>query len=341
MFDAASLKEFGRQTGLELRVCDTRPFLPEIRWTDRQAREGLFINPESWTPAEVRRFYSLREHLPAPRSIVAAALNYLTPEEPDPSRPGLPYGLVARYTRRNYYLELRRRLRTVARFIQKGIGGKTAVYANGPVPEKPMARRSGIGYYGKHSIIINPRFGSWCVLGEILSDKAIKPDPPLDETCGACRRCLDACPTRAIIRPYVIDRRLCIQALTNWLGEIPDRIRRVWGKRVYGCTDCQDACPVNAEKKPGPAETEIGIVGQWLPIKDILTMSEEEYRARYSNNQLSAGWINFSAIRRNCLIALGNIQDPATLPAVERFTSNPDPMLAASARWAKKMIRDG
>jgi len=341
VFDAAALKEFGRQTGLELRVCDTHPFITEIRRTNRQARESLFINPESWTPVEVRRFYSLHEHLPGVSSIVAAALNYFTPDEPDPSGPGAPYGLVARYTRRNYYLELRRRLRTAARFIKKEFGGKTAVYANGPIAEKPIAQRSGIGYYGKHSIMINPRFGSWCVLGEILTDAPIKPDPPLEMTCGTCRRCLDACPTRAIIRPYIIDRRRCIQALTNWPSEIPDQIRRVWGNRVYGCTDCQEVCPVNADKKPGRAETEIGIVGQWLPIKDILTMNEEEYRAQYSNNQISAGWINFSAVQRNCLLALGNIRDPGTLPVIEKFTKNPDPILADSARWAKTRICNG
>jgi epoxyqueuosine reductase len=341
VIDAEPIKNYGRQSGIEIRITRALPLDKEIRRMRAQSRAGLFINPESWTKKEIDKFCDLKTSLPDARSVITAALNYCTPDEPDPSRPGKPYGLVARYTRRNYYLELRRRLRRLAQFIKKEYGGKSAVYANGPIAEKPLAQRSGLGYYGKHSVIINPRFGSWCVIGEVITNLEVPADKFLTRTCGSCRKCMDVCPTRAIIRPYVLDRRICIQALTNWVGRVPDRIAKVWGNRVYGCTICQDVCPKNTDKKPLPPETEIGIVGQWLSILDILAMKEEEYRARYSNNQMSAGWINFPAIKRNCLIALGNIRDPKTLPAVNKFLKDRDPTLAATACWAKQRIACG
>lgn len=341
MFDAVTLKEFGRQTGLELRISDLRPFRAEIRRTNQQVQERLFLNPENWTAAQVQRFYDFDRHLTGARSIVAAALGYWTPDEPDPSRPGRPYGLVARYTRRNYYRELRQRLQQVARFIKKEYGGAVAVFANGPVPEKPIARRCGIGYYGKQSIIITPQFGSWCVLGEILTEAALAPDPALKPTCGSCRLCLEACPTGAIIRPYVLDRRKCIQALTNWLGMIPDEIARVWENRVYGCTNCQDVCPKNAGKEFCQPSTRLGVVGQWLPLIDLLAMDEKSYRSRYAGNQVSASWIRFPAIQRNCLLALGNIRDPETRPVIKLFLRHPEPAVAAAAQWAERRIVHG
>jgi epoxyqueuosine reductase len=306
-----------------------------------QSRAGLFLNPASWTPKNIDEFCDLKSVLPEARTVITAALNYLTPDEPDPSQPGSPYGLVANYTRRNYYLELRRRLRKVARFIEQEYKGACAVYVNGPIAEKPLARRSGLGFYGKHSVIINPRYGSWCVIGEVITDVRFTPDRPLRDSCGTCRICLSRCPTRAILRPYVLDRRICIQALTNWVGVVPDRIAKIWGKRIYGCTVCQDVCPKNIDKKPASPETEIGIVGQWLPVLELLDLSEEGYRVRYSNNQMSAGWINFPAIRRNCLIVLGNARDPGTLPVVERFMKDRDQNLAATASWARQRIKRG
>jgi len=341
VIDAEPIKNYGRQSGVEIRITRALPLDKEARRILEQTRAGLFINPARWSPAEIKKFCDMKTALPDARSVITAALNYYTPDEPDPSLPGEPYGLVARYTRRNYYLELRRRLRRLAQYIKKEYGGNSAVYANGPFAEKPLAQRSGLGFYGKHSVIINPRFGSWCVIGEVITDREVPADKPLTGTCGSCRKCMDACPTRAIIRPYVLDRRICIQALTNWVGVVPDRIAKVWGNRVYGCTICQDVCPKNINKKSLPPETEIGVVGQWLPILDILAMKEGNYRARYSNNQMSAGWINYPAIKRNCLIALGNIRDSKTLPTVNKFLKDRDLTLAATARWAKQRITRG
>ena len=306
-----------------------------------QRNAGLYLKSERWPKWDVKEFCDVKNHLPHGRSIIAAGQCYLTDEKEDLTEPGKPYGLVARYTWRNHYLDLRRRLEKLGEFIKQEYRASCLVYANGPVAEKPIAQRSGIGYYGKHSIIINKTFGSWIVLGEVITELEIEPDSPIDIDCGQCQACLDACPTGAIIKPYVIDRRKCIQALTNWYGIIPAEIRRVWGKRFYGCTTCQDACPKNREVKPRSATTQLGYVGSCVPLLEILEMDEARYRAKYANNQITTDWINFKAMQRNALLCLGYIKDKTTLPVLQRFAKEGDEVHAQTASWAIQSLLDG
>jgi len=226
----------------------------------------------------------------------------------------------------------------LGQFLKNNYGANFVAHSCGPLAEKPIAQHSGIGYYGKHSIIINPLYGSWIVLGEIITDLEFEPDESVKIECGECRQCIDACPTRAIIKPYIIDRRRCIQALTNWLGEIPEDIARVWGNRLYGCTTCQDVCPRNRWIKPEPPKTEIGVVGNYLPLIEILRMDEKTYRKKFVNNQISARWIHFEAIKRNALLALGNIRDRKTIPILKKFAKKDNQLLKKTAEWALKQF---
>jgi epoxyqueuosine reductase len=236
---------------------------------------------------------------------------------------------------------LKNRLHELAHFIKEETGASFRVYSNGPVAEKPIAVRSGIGYYGKHSIVINQTFGSWIVLGEIITDKKFEPDKPLDIDCGQCKQCIDACPTHAIVAPYILDRRRCIQEITNWYGVLPNDIAEVWDNRLYGCTVCQDVCPVNSKVAAHSPSTKLGNVGTSISLLDILNMSESEYRKKYPDNQITARWINFKAIQRNALVCLGNIKDKQTLPILERFSKSNDRVFARTAQWAISRIRNG
>ncbi|MEO0216133.1 MAG: tRNA epoxyqueuosine(34) reductase QueG [candidate division WOR-3 bacterium] len=334
MVCAEEIKSKAEELGIEIGIATAEPFLAERNEIINQLKNGLFLDTEYWREYGIIKFTDPQILLPEAKSILSAALFYLTEEEKDPSEPGNPYGLIARYTQRNYYRELKKRLRMLGDFLKKVYRARIVVHSCGPIAEKPGARRSGIGYYGKHSIIINPRYGSWIVLGEIITDLEIKPDRPLEDNCGECHRCIDACPTKAIVRPYVIDRNRCIQALTNWPKLIPEEIARVWGNRLYGCTTCQDVCPVNKNIKPAPSKTNIGVVGAYLPLIEILRMDEREYRQRYRQNQISARWIHFNAIKRNALLALGNIRDKKTIPWIKKFTADNSGLLKKTARWA-------
>ncbi|MCX7994195.1 MAG: tRNA epoxyqueuosine(34) reductase QueG [candidate division WOR-3 bacterium] len=328
------IKDFAKSLGLEIRVTSAEPFIKEAEKIKKQRERGLFLDNNHWQDRDIENFCNPASVLNGAKSIISAFLFYLTPDEPNLSIPGRPYGLVARYTRRNYYKELKKRLKKLAERLKKEYRANMAVHACGPIAEKPIAQRSGIGYYGKHSIIINPEFGSWIVLGEIITDLELEPDTSLNLNCGDCRRCIDVCPTGAIIEPYVIDRKKCIQNLTHHPCIIPDDIARVWADRIYGCTTCQDVCPMNEKIKPEEPKTEIGTVGAYLPLVEILTMDEKTYRSRYANNQISARWVSFDAIKRNALIALGNIKDKKTIPIIKKFLNNSNYILQETARWA-------
>ena len=335
MIDAQQVKDLAQEFGIDhVRIATAEPFIDAAARITQQIRAGYYLQSENWYRRDVNDFCNARSVLPDARSIIAACQCYLTDEAIDKGTPGNPSGLIARYTWRNHYADLRKRLRELARVLEEKYGAQYAVYSNGRIAEKPIAQRSGVGYFGKNSIIINQKLGSWIVLGEIVTNLEITPDSPVGVDCGECTKCIDTCPTHAIIKPYVIDRRLCIQALTNWYGVLPDNIARVWGDRLYGCIDCQDACPANSNVKPTPPRTNIGYVGTSISLPEILAMEEAEYRMKYAHNQITAEWIRFKAIQRNAIVALGNIRDQKTLPVLEKLAKHQDEVIAQSAKRA-------
>jgi len=337
VIDAKRVKQLGKEFGIDaIRITTAEPLCDAATRIKQQIEAGFYLPNEHWHRRNIDEFCDIQAVLPGARSIIAACQCYLTREAEDNSRPGDLHGLIARYTWRNHYADLRERLNKIAKILHQGYGAGYRVFSNGGIAEKPVAQRSGIGYYGKHSIILNPEFGSWVVLGEIVNTLKIEPDEPANQSCGTCTACIEACPTGAIIEPYVIDRRLCIQARTNWYGVLPDEIARAWVKRLYGCTICQDVCPANQNVKARPTRTDIGYVGPSISLREILETDETRYRSKYANNQITAQWINFKAIQRNAIVALGNIRDPDTLPLLERLAKNNDPVIARSAGWAIK-----
>jgi epoxyqueuosine reductase len=337
VIDAQHIKTLGHEFGIDkIRIATAQPLFDAAARTKQQRDAGLYLNNEHWHRRNIDEFCDANAIVPGAKSVISACQCYLTDEEVDKSTPGNPHGLIARYTWRNHYADLRERLHRIALVLKDDYSAACRVFSNGGIAEKPIAQRCGIGFYGKHSIIINEEFGSWIVLGEIVNTLEIEPDTPLAASCGECNACVEACPTGAIIEPYVIDRRLCIQARTNWYGVLPDEIASVWGNRLYGCSLCQEVCPANQDVVAKPPRTNIGCVGPSISLAEILEMNEAEYRREYANNQITAKWINFSAIQRNAIVALGNIRDQATLPLLERLAKNSDAVIAQSATWAIK-----
>ncbi|HEX8964679.1 MAG TPA: tRNA epoxyqueuosine(34) reductase QueG, partial [Rhodocyclaceae bacterium] len=188
------------------------------------------------------------ELLPGTRSVIVARMNYL-PESRVPDDAG--HAEISRYARgRDYHKVMRNRLQKLAERIEAEIGafGYRVFTDSAPVMEVELAARAGLGWRGKHTLLLSREAGSWFFLGEILVDLPLPPDAPVAEHCGTCRACLDACPTGAIVAPYQVDARRCISYLTIELkGSIPEPLRPLIGNRVYGCDDCQLCCPWNRQ----------------------------------------------------------------------------------------------
>lgn len=342
MIETKDIKDFGEELGIDqIQITTAEPFNQAHAIFKKQKAKGLFSDRRHRHFKNIESFYNVQVGFPGARSIIAACQCYLTDEKSDLSKSDDAHGLIARYTWRNHYLGLKSKLKKLGDFIKQKTNASYHAYSNGPVAEKPIAVRSGIGYYGKHSIVINKNFGSWIVLGEIITDIELEPDKPVSIDCGQCRECIDACPTNAIVEPYFIDRQRCIQELTNWTGVLPDDITRVWGKRLYGCTACQDACPANKGVVMRSPPEDPGYVGPSISLTAILKMTEQEYRDKYSNNQITARWINYRALKRNALVCLGNIRDKRYLPLLEHFKRSDDEIHAFTAQWAVNKIING
>ena len=260
------------------------------------------------------------------RTVVSAALCYYAPRPERP--PG--HGLLPRYTWSDAYDDLRRRLGELGRRL----GGRYVVLVddNNHV-DREAAVRSGVAFYGKNTMAITRRHGSWVVLGTLVTEADVEATPPLDADCGACRLCIDACPTGALDEPGVLDSTRCLSYWTQAPAPIPDAYRAELGETVYGCDVCQDVCPWNrgVERRRADAQVPDGAAPS-ISLRDWLERDGGELVADLDRMYVPRNdprWL-----RRNALVVAGNVGDPDLRPSVERYVDDPDPMLRDAAEWA-------
>jgi epoxyqueuosine reductase len=199
--------------------------------------------------------------------------------------------------------------------------------------DREGAARAGVGFYGKNTLLITRRHGSWVVLGTLVTDVEVERSEPLSLDCGSCTRCIDACPTGALDEPGVLDSTRCLSYWSQAPGEIPETYREPMGTQVYGCDICQDVCPWNrgterrraGEELPDGAEPLVSLV-DWLNAPD------EELAGRYERLYFPRNDPRY--LRRNALVAAGNAREPSLAPAVMRWSESEDDLLREHARWA-------
>jgi epoxyqueuosine reductase len=204
-----------------------------------------------------------------------------------------------------------------------------------PVLEKLWAVQAGLGWQGKHSNLITRSHASWVFLGEILTNLPLVPDRPFErDHCGRCTRCMDACPTGAIVAPYVIDARRCISYWTiEHRGVIPREMRAAIGNLIFGCDICQEVCPWNKFARRTDEEAFAPLDGLAAPrLSDLAALTEEEFRRRFRQSPIRRA--KRQGFVRNVVIALGNTQDPAALPPLRRALEDADPVVRLHAAWA-------
>lgn len=277
--------------------------------------------------------------LPGARSIVCLAVSYhpAAPVSAD-ATPVAHAGCVARYARHDDYHDvLAGPLKTLAAFIDDcgGAGTRSLWYVDtGPLLERDFAQRAGLGFTGKHTNLISRDLGNWIFLAEIITTAALDPDAPERNRCGTCVRCIQACPTQAITAPFSLDARRCISYLTIELkGSIPGEFRTAIGDRVYGCDDCLAACPWNRFAREGRLMRPHAREGLTRPdLIELLGLDEAAFKRRFPGSPILR--TKRRGLLRNVAVALGNVGDSSSLPALRKATSDVEPLIAEHAAWA-------
>jgi epoxyqueuosine reductase len=262
-------------------------------------------------------------------------MNYYAGEFPSAGR---GHGRVSRYAWGvDYHDVMLGKLHRLAEWIGGHVGQRLTyrAYADtGPLLERELAQRAGLGWAGKNTSIIHPKMGSYFFLSELLLDLELEPDAPFtNDRCGSCTACLDACPTGAFVAARTLDARRCISYLTiEHRGALPEETRPLIGDWVFGCDVCQEVCPWNRRfGRPG-RENAFRPRHATLDLVNMLALSEDAFRSRFRETPL---WrARRAGLLRNAAVVLGNLGDPTSIPALRHALSDPQPLVAEHAAWA-------
>ena len=384
--DTAWIEERAKTLGFALCGVVRAARFPELAQTEEWLARGYAGEMKYLSDARRSNPESV---MPGIRSVIVCALNYNTeqPKSTDPADGSNgpngsngparyneePRGWISRYAwGSDYHDVLRKKLDSLVAVLRENFDEpfEARVYADtGPVQERVFAKYAGLGWLGKNTLLLNQALGSWFFLGTILTTLDLTPtldaaEPPPPDLCGSCRRCIDACPTDALVEPYVLDARRCISYLTIELrGSIPEELREPMGRHVFGCDICQDVCPWNRrapvtqeaefQARVVPAKVEVPVrEGQspegeslFLPrLEWLAAMDEQEYREVFRGSPVKR--TKWRGLVRNACIALGNAHVRRGSPAQEkisvllrRLAASPHPPTSESALWALSRIQ--
>ncbi|MFP3393152.1 tRNA epoxyqueuosine(34) reductase QueG [Brevibacillus sp. SIMBA_040] len=272
------------------------------------------------------------------RSLISIAIAYPSKlENPPKSEPGAYRGILCRAAwGTDYHHVLREKLDKLAQFIKELEPGAQieSMVDTGELSDRAVAERAGIGFVGKNCAVITPEFGSWVYLGELVTNLPLPSDSPIEEGCGDCNICVDACPTGALVQGGQLNAQRCVAFLTQVKDFIPDEFRGKIGNRLYGCDTCQTVCPKNrrinmnhhAEFQPDPETAKPLLI-------PLLEMSNKEFKQRFGLS--SSSWRGKKPIQRNAILALAHFKDKSAVPHLTRLlASDPRPVIRGTAAWA-------
>ena len=343
------IKELGQEIGLDIvRVTNTESFPEAEKHITESVEKGYIPKNDYYISkniSEKSNYLNLNQTskrcnpksiLKRAKSIISVAQCYLIEEIEDVQDNNQPLGKIAKYDIGNFYYDVKLKLKKIIDFINQETNLKyksknKSCYVS--LTEKPIAQRAGVGWYGKNGIIITERFGSWVVLGEIITELELDTDESLQRDCGDCTICINSCPTKAIASPYVIDRTKCLQFISERVMKVPLAFREKWGDRLYGCTTCQEVCPQNHKVKPKKYKPEYGYIGSRIPLIPLIQISEREFQNYFAYNQIAMR--PREAIKRNAILALGNGGDTkAVVPLVRTLQEDDSSMVRGHTSWA-------
>ena len=296
----------------------------EMGWMER--RSGWRGNPETLWPEA--------------NSVIMLAESYAPDDDPTDSLLFPDQGTISVYARnRDYHDIIKKRLKRLGRWLISETGAEIKVFVDtAPVMEKPLAEAAGIGWQGKHTNLVSRSLGNWFFLGAIFTTARLERDQAGEDHCGSCRRCLDICPTDAFPAPYQLDARRCISYLTiEHKGPVDKSLRPAIGNRIFGCDDCLAVCPWN---KFAARAREAGYHARAeLAAPDLISLAgldDAAFRSLFRGGPVRR--IGRDRFVRNVLYALGNSGNPEAEPVAARLTSDPNPVVAEAARWARAQL---
>src|SRR5579875_1304906 len=360
MLDTNVIKEYAYTLGFDMaRVTGAEGFPEAERVIKERIALGL-MDGLPWFTAERSEISCHPDALlPEAKSIIALAMFYLT-GQPEADEDNVPRGRISRYAWGDDYHEIiKPKLQQFAGWLRSyaheemGEEAQTRLFVDtGRMVDRAVARRAGLGWYGKNTNILTKGWGSWVFLAEIVTNLPLKADEPLKANCGSCEICLHACPTRALPAPYVLDNTRCISYLTIELrGSIPLELRPLMGNLIFGCDICQQVCPVNlvAERrlglrKDGPPSVRPLVfhprrefspraaTGGSPELIPLLKLTEEEFRERFSHSPIKRA--KRRGLLRNVCVALGNSGDRSAVPALIEALHHEEPLVRGHAAWA-------
>jgi epoxyqueuosine reductase len=343
---SSAIKHQARTAGFDL--CGVAPAsdLPELAFFDEWLARG-YAGEMHYLERSREKRVDVRHVLPSARSVIVCGTIYNVDRPYSNESPGRDRAAIARYAwGDDYHDVIRARLDTLVGWLREEAGpalDARAYVDTGPVQERVYARHAGLGWIGKNTCVINEDVGSWLFLSVVITNLELDVDVPAVDQCATCARCLDACPTGALVEPYVLDATRCLSYLTIEIkGDIPEAQRDDTGSHAYGCDICQEVCPWNLTPSTG-----VSSEPAWLPrmaldgpaLLDLWRMTDEELRRTLKGSAMKRAGVR--RLRRNLAVAVGNSGDPeaaAQLEASDEPTSR-DPMVARHVRWAASKLR--
>ena len=293
-----------------------------------------------WMETTAERRGSPSALWPDVRSVIMLGMNYGPDHNPLAILSERSRAAISVYAKGDDYHELiKARLKEIARWLVANAGGEVKVFVDtAAVMEKPLAASAGLGWQGKHTNLVSRDFGSWLFLGSIFTTLDLAADTHIDDSCGTCRACLDACPTAAFPEPYRLDARRCISYLTiEHKGPIPLEFRPLMGNRIYGCDDCLSVCPWNKFAEQGrEAKLAAREVLRAPALADLARLDDTQFRTLFSKTSIKrTGRDRFV---RNVLYAIGNSGDVTLAPEAERLLDDTSPLVRGAAVWALRKL---
>lgn len=307
-----------------------------LRWLARGDQAGM-----GWFERRVEARLEPARAVPGARSALCVALQYHTLHPLDTEPDGDLWPRVARYARgRDYHDVMGERLKALEDRIAAAFPGTVSrrYIDTGPVLERELAARAGLGAVGKNTNLLHPQAGSWFLLGELFLSLDLSPDVPLADLCGSCTRCLEACPTDALAEPYRVDSNRCISYWTiEHRGALPPEAREMVGDWVFGCDICQEVCPWNtAPEGADHPELRLPEARRELDLAGLLRLSRDEYVERFRGSPMKRA--KLEGLQRNAAVAMGNRRDPRYVTSLAEALAEGEPVVREHAAWALARI---